>query len=209
MELSPNEAFRVLDSHLNAFHMFPKKAWECYQTLPPEILLRFSKRTRASAIHDFMLSEAVKYADCTDGIRWFEVNQLYGLVVDECIAIRLKKFDSRKIPSNSRTRQVVNFRSQSHIDGIDAIHHLEIGYNLDSLEKDISEISLVYPSGFKSNFWAFEITESQAKPVVMDIFGDHSDDIIQPAIIKPKPGAIILPFRKKGGGDFSDDDNKW
>lgn len=208
MSLSLDETLQFLRPHRDALFMFPKKAFELYQTLSPEVLLHFGKRTRASAVHDLMLKEAARYADRAEGVRWFKVNQLHGLVINEQIAIRFKKFDSRIIPSNIRTQQVVSFRSQCHIEGIDAIHHLEVGYNLDSLEKEIAEVFVVNPSGFKSNFWAYKITESEVKPIVENIFSDHSDDTIQPAIIKPKQGAIILPFKNEGRGGFSDDENK-
>lgn len=212
MELKLADALAMLEPHLDALYSFPLKAWDRYQAVPEDFRMVFCKRTRASAVHNLMLKEAAGYADSTDHVRWFKCNKLYGLVINEILAIRLKKLNSKKLPSNHRTKQVIDFRSQCHIEGIDAIHNLEIGYNLDLLEKAISEVYVVYPSGLRSNFWAFELTRDKVSPVVEDIFGNREDDEIKPAVIKPKQGAIILPFRKeeRGGstnGKNDDDQN--
>lgn len=202
MDLSLDEGLQILRPHLDALYMLPKNAWKRYQEIPSEFSAIFSKRTRASAMHDLMLSEAASYACKVDGIRWFTVNKLSGFIIDEKIAIRFKKLDS-KIPTN----QVISFRGQRNIPGIDVIHHLELGYHLDSLERGIAEICITYPSGLRDNFWYFNISKSGSVSIVENLFANKQTDTIHPSEIKPKK--TVFPFRKDGTGGHDDDHSKW
>lgn len=205
MDLSPDEGLKILSPHLDALYMFPRTAWHRYKEISPNFSTFFSTRTRSSVVHDLMLNEAASYAAKTDGIRWFSVNRLSGLIIDEQIAIRFKKLDSKKMPSNIPTYQVKKFRGQCNIPGIDVIHNLELGYCLDRSEIDIAATYLVYPSGLKSNAWQFEIAESREAPVIDELFKKRSGDTIQPSKIKLK-GATIIPFSRNEAGDGNNDD---
>lgn len=207
MDLSADEALKTLQPHLNAFCSWPKKAWETFQrNIAPQFSGFYSKRTRASIIHDLMINEAIRYSDKTPSFKNFNLNNLVGFVADEKIALRLKKLDRKKLPKNIPTDQVQSFRSQRSLPGISVIHHLEIGYCLDNLERGIDAIYLVYPRGLKNNFWSYQITESEAKPIIEDIFRNKSEEVA-PATIRPKN--TVLPFGKdEAGGDANDESKR-
>jgi hypothetical protein len=211
MTLTFSDALCTLEPHVNALYSIPLKAWDRYHDgISNDFRVVFCKRTRASAVHDLMLKEAAGYANDKDDVRWFESDKLYGLVIEERVAIRLKKLNSKKLPSNHRTKQVIDYRSQRHIDGIDAIHHLELGYTLDLLEKNIAKVYLVYPSGMQINVWEVELKRDKVLPVE-SIFSNREDDEIKPAIIKPRPLGIILPFSKverEGSANVKNDNDK-
>lgn len=209
--ISFNETKEILEPHLAAFYQVPNEAWSDYLDIPEKTRLVFSRRTRASAVHDYMISRAAKYAESVDGVRLFNLNMLYGLIIEN-IAIRFKKFDESNLSSNQLTKQVINFRNQCQLEGIKAIHNLEVGYSLDKNEMKISQVTLACPSGIKNNLWEIEINEFKPLELVIDLFHEYQEEDIQPAKIKPKKKGEVIPIKKVVGEQRDNDnsqENKW
>ncbi|MGZ8956257.1 MAG: hypothetical protein ACXW0G_00310 [Methylosarcina sp.] len=137
-----------MGQHLAAFHGFSHEAWKDFLEIPEKSRMGMSKRSRASIVHDYIIQKAARYAESVDDIKLFNIKMLYGLIIEN-IAIRFKKFNDINLSSNNLTSQVANFRNQSHIEGIPAICHLEIGYSLDRHEKNISQVTIACPSGIR------------------------------------------------------------
>lgn len=145
-----------------------------------------------------MLKEAARYADRAEGVCWFKVNQLHGLVINEQIAIRFKKFDCRIIPSNIRTQQVVSFRSQRHIEGIDAIHHLEVGYNLDSLEKEIAEVFVEIRVDSKATFGLIKLQNPKLNQLLRIFLAITLTIQYGPRLSNQNKGQSFYPLKMRG-----------
>jgi hypothetical protein len=167
--LPADQVLSRLTPYLAGLREIPLKAWRAYEALPPGARVMMSKRSRASFVHDAMVVEATRMeARCT-GVRTFERQGLTGLLFDDSIAIRLKKFDLNSQSRNIPTDQVIAFRNQILIPGINAHVHLELGYVLDSLHMSVAEVRLVAPSG-ASNRWEYRLEAESPTAVITDLF---------------------------------------
>lgn len=190
-----------LDQHLDAFDEMVRAAWKDYESLPDRCHVVFGARSRASNVHDFLLDRAASYAATTPGVKFFKRNLMHGIVIDGKYAIRFKKFDLDNRSKNQPTQQVAEFRNQIDLDGIDAPHHLEVGYVLDFLESEVLDVRLACPSGH-GNAWVVSVSDRGAAAVLADLFSpvDHggSEAEIEPADIAPrKVEGEVVPFVRK------------
>ena len=196
--ISQQEALKRLAPHCDALFQIVTNPWNEYHALMPrEFLIAFGPKSRANNIHDLMLRDAGRYASKAEGnVRMFQRQLMKGIVIDD-IALRLKKLNEDSLSRGHYTKQVEEFREQKQLDGIDATHHLELGYVLNEDETEQAEVRLACPSG-KGVAWWSRIDRSGIQPVVLDLFpadGDPSAD--GGAIIKPKERAVVVPMRRK------------
>ena len=187
-----------LGPHVDALYRIATVPWDEYHTLvPSDLLVAFCPRTRASAIHNLMVRAATQYAATTENVQPFDRQLMKGMVIDGRIAIRFKKLDEDSYSRGHYTKQVEEFRNQQTLDGIDATHHLELGYVLNRDETEISEVRVVYPSG-RNNAWWSRIDASGIQPVVVDLLPPlRPTDGDGGAIIKPKDKGVVIPIRRK------------
>ena len=199
--VSREVACEELNHHLEAFDEIVRGAWDDFGALPSHCHVTFGLRSRASVVHDFLLSRAAAYADATPGVKYFKLNLMHGLVIEGKYAIRFKKFDADNRSRNQPTMQVVEFRGQIELDGIDAAHHLEVGYVLDSLDTEVLDVRLACPAGH-GNAWVVSVSDHGANAVLADLFSPSNDDgggsEVEPATIEPrKPEGEVIPFTRK------------
>lgn len=197
--ISQADAMTALAPHAGALFGVASTPWEEYHArVPEDLLVAFCPRSRASCIHDLMLREAARYTVLAEGVRLFERNLMKGIIIDGRIAIRFKKLDEEGFSRGHYTKQVEEFRSQCQLDGIDAAHHLELGYVLNHNETEISEVRLVCPSGRGVAWWA-RLEDEGMQPAVFDLLpvdpAPHSGD--GGAIITPKDAGVVVPIRRK------------
>lgn len=188
-----------LNQHLDAFDEMVRSAWKEYESLPPNCHLAFGPRSRASAVHDFVLQKAAAYAASNTGVQYFQRNLMHGIVIDGKYAIRFKKFDSESRSRNQPTQQVTEFRNQIELEGIDAAHHLEVGYLLDDLETEVQDVRLACPAGY-GNAWVVSLSDRGAALVLADLFPPQldGDASVEPADIAPrKTDDEIAPVHRK------------
>lgn len=194
--ISQAEAMHILAPHSAALFQIAASAWDEYHSrVPQDLLVAFCRRTRASAIHNLMVRDATRHAAVTDGVRMFERKLMRGLVIGEKIAIRLKKLGDDNLSKGHYTNQVEEFRSQQMLDGIDAPHHLELGYVLNADETEVSEVRLVCPSG-RGYAWASELKDSGIQPVVFGLLPTGPAPSDGGAVIKPKSTGVVIPIRR-------------
>lgn len=186
---------------------FSQKAWDYYHNeLPPKAQVIFSSRSRASTLHDLMIHFANEFVTTNEQARSFERQQMHGIVLLEKYAIRFKKLDEGGKSRNQPSMQVTCFREQTELDGIDAIHNLELGYILDQWQSKIVDVRLVCPSG-EANAWAFSLLENEATVAtetnIFEISKTKASQTeeIQPTEIEAKKEADVLPFVRKESAD--------
>lgn len=198
--ISQADAMEVLGPHGDALFRIASAPWDEYHALTPaSLLVKYGSRTRATSVHDLMIDEATRYTVASGGdVRMFHRQSMRGMVINGRIAIRLKKLDEDSYSKGHYTKQVEEFRSQIVLDGIDAAHHLELGYVLNKLETEIAEVRIVCPAG-RNIAWSSRIDQSGIESVVQDLFSPPSPSEDGGAIIKPKDTGIVLPMiRRKG-----------
>lgn len=197
--ISQADAMAILAPHLDGLYTVATSPWDEYHTgIPADLLIAFCARTRASGIHNLMVRAATRYATRASGVRTFERKLMKGIVIDDCLAIRFKKLGEDNYSRGHYTKQVEEFRSQQVLDGIDAAHHLELGYVLNGFATEISEVRVVCPSG-RGTAWSSTLDQSGMQPVVVDLL--PQDKGPGGAIIKPKSAGVVIPIRKKTDED--------
>jgi hypothetical protein len=185
-----------LQPHLADFYKIVSSAWDDYQSLPAEALVRFTPRSQASIVHDFIVARAAKYCEQHDDVVQFEVGGMKGILVSDKYAIRFKKLDNLGLPRNQPTFQVTQFRSQENLDGLPDVIHLELGYITDQFDIEVKEIRLVCPSGKDANLWEVAISETSIQSVVEDLFanvesGDAGETKFTPKTEKKQGGKVV------------------
>lgn len=204
--ISQDRVLTICAPHLSALYQLPMSAWDKYHRLmPDEFLEAFHPRTRANAVHDLMAREAAKYASVANGVRYFDLNGMRGLVIGGLVAVRMKKMNDESISRGHATDQVRAFKDQLPLEGFPTVHNLELGYITNEAETDITEIRLASPSGERAAWWTRLDDDGGAIAVVSDFVippsPDTSDAIVTPAKIGPKESGTVLPFRKANDHD--------
>jgi hypothetical protein len=182
-----------LQPHLAGFYKIASSAWDDYQRLPSEALVCFTSRSRASVVHDFMVSRAAGYCEQHSDVVQFEVGGMKGILVRDKYAIRFKKLDNLGLSRNQPTLQVNQFRSQENLEGLPDVIHLELGYITDEFAIEVREIRLVYPSGKDANLWEVAISDTSIQSVVEDLFANVESNDAGETKFKPKTD------KKQGG----------
>jgi hypothetical protein len=195
------QALEDLKHHFPAFYEFATGAWDDCRNLPTKDLSVFTFRTKSSAIHDYMVARAAVHCETVEDMKPFKKNGMKGILVAGKYAIRFKKLDEDGRSKNQPTQQVKQFRSQIQLEGIEAEHHLELGYVTNAFQTEVLDVRLVCPSGELSNAWAESIGESVCSPVIEDIFAEFQDSEIGETEIAPKgveeKEGKVIPFRKE------------
>lgn len=175
--ISFENAQSILKPYYNPIWAVIDSAWKDWQQLPPNALAKASPRTRASFVHDFMVSRATDLTFSDGTIRSVHHRSMFALVIESeagFIALRLKKLNDDGLSKSQPTQQVRDFQEQVTIDGIGASHHLEVGYVLNHTQDAIQSIDMVCPSGLNAIFWKAEITPMSIEKRVSDLL-DASD----------------------------------
>lgn len=203
-----DQAVADLMPYFRSMREFSQKAWDYYHDeIPPFGQMIFGSRSRANMVHDLMVYFSSEFvAENAEQARAFERQQMRGIVLLDKYAIRLKKLDEDNRSSNQPSAQVALYREQFSIPGIDAIHHLELGYVLDKLQREIVDVRLVCPSG-EATAWALSlIDDAETMATETNIFEIHQPDLplseeVIPSEIVTKKDADILPFVRKDSAD--------
>lgn len=193
--ISQSDAMAIIKPHIGALNDLAFAAWaEYHREIPASLLIKLCPRTRASAIHNLMVAGATKYAAIASGIRVFDRQMMKGITVNDILAIRFKKMDEDNRSHNQPSKQVQAFRSQKHLDGIEALHNLELGYIVNDHETEVVESRLVHPSG-KGVYWWSGLNEGDQGGTI-EMFPTPPRPEPKPPKIGPKKKDNIIPLRK-------------
>lgn len=166
MLIAFDAADAALSSKYSSLWAVASGGWTDYNSLvPAEVRAVASTRSRASLVHDFMVNRARKLAEIDQDICCIQHRLMFTLAIKASsglIAVRLKKMDEFGLSRNNPTKQVEDFRNQKELAGIEAKHHLEIGYVLTPLQDAVRSIELVCPSG-DGIYWMAEVTPHSAQ----------------------------------------------
>ena len=189
------EAMDMLDEHIPHIQDSIVSGWGRWKSLPADVRVDATPRSRASIVHDFIVSHAAKKMNA----KVHDYSDMKLFLLGNKVALRFKKLDGNLLSRNQPTGQVRDFRAQGSLSGIPSLHNLEAGYILDDLDQEIDGIHIVCPNG-KSNYWSVSIGEGEIRATDDDLFSDsrlNQDDDIKPASYKrkEKDSGIIVPFK--------------
>ena len=199
MLISYSQASYALSPYMSELHALILDAWNDSQSLISsnmQAVISTSARTRASQVHDFFVTRAIEFAEGKDGIFFVKKNGMFILVFPSIygpIAVRFKKLDKDGFSRNIPTQQVLDFKNQMPLKGMEVTHNLEIGYVLTDAQDAISSIVMVCPSG-KAIYWMAEITQDGSRENVVNLWEYRGEEE------QSGDGFIVKP-RKVEGND--------
>lgn len=195
--IEQQDAISILENHLPSFYRCVQGAWQDYIEYPIDKRIVHSPRTRASTVHDHMVDRATKYAARESGVQIVERSGLYLFVVSGQIAVRFKKFDVDLKTRNQPSSQVLQFKNQMQLPGVQAAHNLESGYILSADAQTLAAVHLVCPSG-SGVYWDILLTEQTQTGIIQDLFTKNieTDEADEGAKIKRRESAKIIQIKK-------------
>ena len=194
-----SEAQELLHPYVDFLYAWPTQAWDTYHRLmPKELLVEFSPRTRASAVHDLMLANAS--IDEAPELKVFNYRKMKGVLIAGRLVARFKKLSEDGKSCSIPTKQVRDFRHQCSLPGFPCTHNVELGYVLNEAQTEIAEVLVTQPSG-KGVAWTLSISSSGMRGEVSNIFTapQAPNNGAEGAVIKIKDSvqvATVLPFKK-------------
>lgn len=133
-------------------------AWQDYLAYPAGVRMQHSPRSRASCVHDHMVTRAralfeprPEMATCQDR------GGLFLVLLHGRIALRFKKLDEDLRSCNIPTQQSLEFvRQEMDLPGFKRITYLQAGYQLNKTQTEISGAYIACPNGYR-NLWVIDL----------------------------------------------------
>lgn len=188
MLISRDEAEKILTPYQNIFAECITLSCNDYFSLLGTFPHTIKSRTTYNIIYDFIESHARSKFDGLDGIKLFSRDGLFIIIVRDQLAIRFKKFNSDKMPSNIPTQQTIDYMTQQFdLPGIPAHTSLIVGYELDPFQSSLHEITITCPNGSK-NLWSFNVNkDGSSKADILELpLRESSEPVIPIRIRKDK-----------------------
>jgi len=139
-------------------------AWNRYLALPPEIRVDLTPRSRASIVHDFIVSGARKHFLSDSDVQFVTHRGLFIIDFGR-VQLRFKKFNGQLRPQSIPTNQTKAFMIQEELPGFPLPTKLTAGYKLDNIQQNIDCIAVVCFSDDRCA-WFFELERlSKTEPV--------------------------------------------
>jgi hypothetical protein len=143
---------KLLDACDIAFEAFQKENYSC--------LYKYSSRTKASILRDYIVFEMKRLEDEYANVRCVNKSGLTVLAIDEEVALRIKKMDKNLLTSNHSTTQSLAFESQQlNLPGIEGVTYLNLGYVMNKTGTNIDGVYITCPNGYKSIAWFIRLDE--------------------------------------------------
>lgn len=113
-------------------------------------------RTIANLIYDFIKAHAKNNLTGVDDVALLSLKGgLFIVVIKDKLALRFKKLNNNKMPSNIPTDQTVDWMNQN-IELLPSHTALIVGYEMDPLRTRVQEITVTCPNG-DTNLWSFNL----------------------------------------------------
>jgi hypothetical protein len=199
MALIEREAAIDALPQLSEFRPILLEAWEEWLEQPPRFRSKMTGSARATIVHDLIVDRASRRLGQL--ARLFDKAALKLFVFEERICVRFKKHDQDLSSRNQPTQQVKDFLGQRPLEGIPAVHHLEVGYVLDASETQVVSTNLICPNGHKNRpYWHVELKDEGYQCEVTDLFDqgvppeDH-ERVETGARWKTRDSGVVIPFK--------------
>lgn len=202
--ITDEQAKMRLGSHLPHFHRFFHDALDLYES-------DYSERVRSehgasdffSCIHCHVSATAAEYAAKFPDrdVCFRRIGNLAHIVIDNEIAVRFKKLNSRLEPSNNETSNSRQFLSSEESELLNASSLITLGYTVNDARTEIDSVHLISWTSPTRKNWVIEITRGAANTVVHELPLGHANeadiDSEQPSKIKTKDSKVVPLSRKK------------
>lgn len=168
--VTKDEAHEILAPHLPTIEEAIRQAWHDYGRCYANDAHRHSTRSRASLIHDHIISRLEEAIDGVSALRLTKIKGLHVLVVADRLLLRFKKLDRALRPSRPWTAQGEFHQQLPLLEDMPELVKLQAGYQLDRTNTSLQAILLTCPDG-KAVRWHLELEQVavvQIAPVEFD-----------------------------------------
>lgn len=182
------------------FRPIMMEAWGEWMNLPASFRAKMTPSARAFGVHDLMVDLAARRL--ADSARIIDKAGLKLFLFRDIISVRIKKHDDELVSRNQPTSQVRALLAQECLDGVQAVHHLEMGYVLDRSQTEIVATNLVCPKGrSKAPYWHIELKDEGYQFEVTDLFDnfpipDSNDQPEATSRWKKRDSSVVIPFKR-------------
>lgn len=140
--LQRHEALEVLKPRIDDIRQAIRTGLAIYNEVPPGLRVKWRARTRANALNDLIVHEAI---DRLSGDRGVRINEDYDgaiFVVEAVAALRFKKIKDRGRPANYPTSRQLRIQQQEEIEGIPRATFVDVQYVPNAVWSEVRSISL-------------------------------------------------------------------
>lgn len=163
-------------------------AWEEWLEIPDRA--RFSNRSRASVVFDFIKRRAIAEFDIDPNIRVIIKGQTVQFLFRDAVLVRFKKAGRSGLGSNIETQAVLEFVDpQLNIpDFLPEVYRVEICYHLNPLATQMDELA-VTARVRNRKLWSYELERLETGKIIplptSPVPPDLSPTVVRPR--QPKP----------------------
>lgn len=188
MNITEDQAREILSPYQDDIRKSIVSAWENYHAHCREIKHILSSRSRASIIFDLIVDNVRQVFQGKKDVHFSEKKRLFLVNFGDKVVVRFKKLKNNKA-SCIPTQQTLNFFSQQlEFPEIPNPERLVVGYQLNSIQTELKDVSVIYPKNYTQNFWSYNL-EPFVAPVI-DIHYKQTE--IEQEITIPKKDRIII-----------------
>ncbi len=162
-------------------------AWDEWLEIPNRA--RFSSRSRASMVFDFIRRRTIAEFDDEPDIRIIDKGQTVQFLFSDKVLVRFKKANDAGLGSNIETQAVLEFVDlQLTIpDLLPDIHRVEVCYHLDSLGMQMEEI-MVTARNRNHKLWSYPLERLVSGEVIpLPISPTEETPLPEVRVRTPKP----------------------
>lgn len=162
---TPNNIHVVLTDYEPRIRVLLEDAWGEWLKIPDRA--RFSARSRASMVFDFIRRRAIAEFDGDPNIRIIIKEQTVQFLFRDKVLIRFKKANDAGLGSNIETQAVLQFVDpQMAIPGLlPDIHCVEVCYHLDELATKLKELTVTARER-NHKLWSYPLEKSASSNVI-------------------------------------------
>ena len=154
---------------------------------------RFSARSRASMVFDFIRTGALEEFDGDPKIHVIVKGQTVHFLFQNRVLVRFKKANDAGLGSNIQTQSVLDFIDPQFElpDLLPEIHHIEVCYHLDRLEMHMDQLSVTARQRNRK-LWSYELQHPpSAKILPFPPAPDGGERPPEVRVRNPKPESEI------------------
>lgn len=162
MNITEDQARTVLDPYQSAIQECIVSAWKDYHHHCREIKHILTPRSRANIIFDFIVSNIRQKFQGMRNVFLSESRRLFLVNFENKVVIRFKKLKGNRA-SYIPTQQALDFMCQIELEEIPSPERFIIGYQLNRMQTEINNISVIYPQSANHNYWAYDLEPMEGK----------------------------------------------
>jgi len=201
---SKQDVEQVLEPLYSPIHSSFHSAFQQLKQATVDSWAIFTTRSRASSFRDYLVHDLTDAFEQYDNIHRIEQRGMVLWVIEEKVALRIKKLDDNLVSSNHYTQQSLDFVNQQLLlPGIDEIIALNMGYVPNEIWTKIDGIYITCPLGTRKVLWAIDINDKiDSTQTTTALYVDDEDEEERRVRVRVKNQELFEGgYHNEAGGD--------